>query len=147
VSSILKLSPKSALFKPSLYYQIFIPLDIISLVLQAAGGAMSSIAESGDKLGEIGVDIGLAGLAFQVVVLSFFMALCCQYAWSYWRDVKAGKASTANLDGRFKSFLAFLVLATITIFVRCAFRIYELSDGYTGSAMRDEPMFIGLESW
>ncbi|KAK5717728.1 parasitic phase-specific protein psp-1 [Elasticomyces elasticus] len=145
--SVFKLSPSSALFKPALYYQIFIPCDVVSLVLQAAGGAMSAQSGDGDsKTLKYGVDIGLAGLSFQVICLFAFIVLCAHFAWSYWRDIKAGKASAASLDGRFKIFLAFLTLSTITIFIRCAYRIYELSDGYGGEAIHDQPTFIGLES-
>jgi len=118
-------------------------LDIISLVLQAVGGAMSSESNGG----KAGVDIGLAGLSFQVICLFFFLVLSLVFAFTYWRNIKAGKASTAGLTGRFKFFLAFMSLAAITVFIRCAFRIYELSDGYGGSAIHDQPIFIALESW
>ncbi|KAH0143215.1 hypothetical protein KCU67_g13664, partial [Aureobasidium melanogenum] len=34
----------------------------------------------------------------------------------------------------------------VLIFIRCAYRIYELSDGYGGSALHDQGLFIALES-
>jgi hypothetical protein len=137
----MKLSPASARFKPALYYQIFIPCDIISLVLQAVGGAMSSQSGGSSKNG---VDIGLAGLAFQVATLVVFIALAVDYALRYRKEPESSKV---GLDGRFKIFLSFLSLATILIFIRCAYRIYELSDGYQGKALHDEGLFIALESW
>ncbi|OQN98825.1 hypothetical protein B0A48_15171 [Cryoendolithus antarcticus] len=141
--SILKLSPGSALFKPALYFQIFIPADVISLVLQSVGGAMSSQSNGSSKTG---VNIGLAGLSFQVIFLFTFVVLSLLFAWSYRKDVKAGRAATENLDGRFKWFLGFLTLATTLIFVRCSYRIYELSGGYSGSALHSQAEFITLES-
>ncbi|KAM0722244.1 hypothetical protein Q7P37_001685 [Cladosporium fusiforme] len=141
--SVMRLSPASALFKPALYYQIFIPCDVLCLVIQAAGGALSTQSNGSSQAG---VDAALAGLSLQVVVIFLFMALSVQYAFSYRRDVKAGKVSGAGLDARFKLFVVCLSLAILVIFIRCAFRIYELSEGYTGSAFHDEGMFIGLES-
>ncbi|KAG9661535.1 RTA1-domain-containing protein, partial [Aureobasidium melanogenum] len=141
--SILQLSPSSASFKPALYYQIFIPCDIISLVLQAVGGAMSS---QSDGSSQAGVDIGLAGLAFQVFTLLVFIALAVQYAFQYRKDRKSGRTKSAGLDGRFKLFLVCLSVSLVLIFIRCAYRIYELSDGYGGSALHDQGLFIALES-
>jgi hypothetical protein len=47
--------------------------DVISLVLQAAGGAITSSAEDSAFRNE-GVNIMIAGLAFQVAALGIFMA-------------------------------------------------------------------------
>lgn len=138
----MRLSPTSAQLRPALYYQIFIPCDFVCLILQAIGGAFSSQSNGSSQAG---VNIGLAGLSLQVVVLFVFIILSIQYAFHYRRDVKAGKVSSAGLDGKFKFFLVCLSLATTVIFVRCAFRIYELSEGYDGAAFHDEGLFIGLE--
>lgn len=42
-------------------------------------------------------------------------------------------------------FVAGLYGATLLILARCAFRCYELKDGYSGDAVADEGLFIGLE--
>lgn len=133
------LDPSCARFKPALYYQIFIPCDIISLVLQAAGGAMSTQSQGSS---ETGVNIALAGLSSQVFTLFAFIVLFAQYAIDFRR-----KSSNPHLDGRFMTFAIFGGLATILIFIRCAYRIYELHQGYSGSALHDEGLFIALESW
>lgn len=139
--SIMLLDPSGTvtLFRPSLYYQIFIPCDVISLVLQAAGGALSTVSD-----GQSGVSISLAGLAFQVFTLLVFIVLGALYTLDFQRK---GSSQTRRPDNEFKLFAAFLAFATVAIFVRCAFRIYELNGGYTGAAIRDEGLFIGLESW
>lgn len=140
-NSIMHLDPSGSTtrFRPSLYYQVFIPCDIISLALQAAGGALST--QSG---GQNGVNISLAGLAFQVLTLIVFIGLVAQYTFDF-----RGKRSsdTRKPDQKFKLFAGFLGLATILIFIRCAYRIYELHNGYEGEAIGDEGLFIGLESW
>lgn len=124
---------------PKLFYWVFIPADIISLILQAAGGAMSS---SSDGDSQVGVKIALAGLIFQVITLSFFSVCVFDYMWRS-RHV----LMNAKLPARFISFCSFLALATTAILIRCCYRVYELSEGYSreSEALRDEPMFNGLE--
>jgi hypothetical protein len=124
---------------PKFFYWVFIPADIISLILQAAGGAMSASAEDGS---DSGVDIALAGLILQVITLTFFSVCVLDYMWcsrSTWKSTKLPK--------RFISFAAFLALATVLIQIRCVYRVYELSEGYSrdSEALRDEAMFNGLE--
>jgi len=139
----MRLSPSSAQFKPSLYYQVFIPLDILCLTLQAAGGGLST---QSDGSSAAGVNLGLAGLSLQVAVIFAFIALSIQYAFRYAHDIRVGKVSSGGFDARFKLFVTFISLAILVIFVRCVFRIYELSEGYSGSAFHDQGAFIGLES-
>lgn len=133
------ISPTSSRVQPKFVYWFFITVDIISLILQAVGGAMSSTSNGSST---VGVNIALAGLSFQVITLFFFAVVCADYAIrsrSVW--------SAAKLPRSFKIFTAFLSLATLLIFVRCCYRIYELSEGYSmnSEALRDEPLFIGFE--
>jgi hypothetical protein len=60
--------------------KLFITSDIISLILQAAGGAISSSANT-TSASDVGVHIMVAGLAFQVVSLVAFAGLCTHFAW------------------------------------------------------------------
>ncbi|KAK5168334.1 uncharacterized protein LTR77_006903 [Saxophila tyrrhenica] len=133
------ISPSSARFSPKIYYWIFIPCDIVSLILQAAGGALSSTSD-GDS--GPGVNIAIAGLVFQVVTLATFIAATVDYAWTS-RNVAAEKKQAL----KFKVFAGFFALATILITIRCCYRVYELSEGYSedSEALRDQPLFIGLE--
>lgn len=96
---------------------------------------------------QAGVDIGLAGLSFQVFTLLFFIVLAAQYGFRYQKDRRNGRINISGLDGRFKFFLVCLSLSLVLIFIRCAYRIYELSDGYGGVALHDQGLFIALESW
>ena len=100
---------------------------------------MSSTSNGSSKAG---VDIALAGLIFQVVTLFFFVVTCIDYTIrtrSVW--------SAAKLPTSFKIFASFLTLATLLIWTRCCYRIYELSEGYSSDseALRDQPLFNGLE--
>lgn len=126
---------------PRAYYYIFIPCDIVSLSLQGTGGGMSS---SSSGTSQVGVDIAVAGLSFQVITLCLFIALSADFAV---RHSKGKKRSTikAHLPMQFKVFTAFLSVAVVLILIRCAYRIAELRDGYHGPLISDEGLFIGLE--
>lgn len=64
---------------------IFVTCDIISLVLQAAGGAIASTADDEDN-NQMGIDIMIAGLASQVVSLVLFIVFCALFAWRVFRN-------------------------------------------------------------
>ncbi|KKY26438.1 putative parasitic phase-specific protein psp-1 [Phaeomoniella chlamydospora] len=129
--------------------------DIISLVLQASGGAMSSTSSGSSQTG---VNIALAGLSFQVFTLLVFIGLALEFGFNWTRGnpkirrfrsridtSNPGRSSPSALDTRFKIFVGFLSLAIILILTRCAYRIDELSDGYSGRLIHNEALFIGLE--
>ncbi|KAL6411001.1 parasitic phase-specific protein PSP-1 [Ilyonectria robusta] len=127
-------------FKPQLIYWIFIPVDVISLVLQAAGGALSSVSTTQDNV-QVGVNISLAGLLFQVFTLFCFCALFVDYLTTCKKSL-----SWVNVDKPMKNFLSFLFLSFFFILMRCVYRIVELHDGYFSHWFRDETLFICLES-
>jgi hypothetical protein len=90
-----------------------------------------------------GVNIALSGLVFQVFTLVVFVGAIIDYVirsrhvWGH-----------AQIPNRFVVFSSFLTLATLTILIRCCYRVYELNEGYSdeSEALRDQPLFIGLES-
>lgn len=91
----------------------------------------------------VGVNIALAGLIFQVITLAFFTAVVFDYI------IRTRSVILKHgVNKRFKVFSSFLTIALLTIFIRCCYRVYELSEGYSSDseALRDEPLFIGLES-
>lgn len=101
---------------------------------------------------DAGVNIALAGLAFQVATLVVFVTMTVDY-FVRSRDVWMRPNSKARrihvqLPTRFLVFVSFLSLATLLILVRCCYRVYELNEGYSrnSEALRDEGLFIGLES-
>ncbi|KAJ4986011.1 parasitic phase-specific protein psp-1-like protein [Stagonosporopsis vannaccii] len=120
----------------------FIPCDIISLVLQGAGGALSAGASTQEGT-KVGVDVSKAGLIFQVITLVLFIALSTDYLLALKRSHMKGDVS---LEKPLKMMVAWLSVATVLILVRCIFRIYELKDGYFAPAFRDEKTFIAFES-
>lgn len=82
-----------SMLKPKWITLIFIACDLISLVLQAAGGAITSTADDEDG-NQLGIDIMIAGLASQVASLTIFTAICMHFAWKVFN-------SQGQLDPRF----------------------------------------------
>jgi hypothetical protein len=92
---------------------------------------------------QAGVDIALAGLIFQVITLTFFVGCVLDYVVRS-RGVWHNKQT---FPPRFVVFVAAVALATLLIFIRCCYRVYELSEGYSrdSEALRDQTMFNALE--
>ncbi|KAG5797575.1 hypothetical protein H9Q69_003369 [Fusarium xylarioides] len=132
--------PNVSRFSPKYFYWIFIPSDIISLILQAVGGAVSVVSTAQDDV-KTGEDISIAGLVFQVVTLLCFVALFIDYV------IRASKSPARyRLTKPILTFLFFLFLSTIFILIRCGYRIAELNGGYFSAIFRDEGLYIALES-
>ncbi|CBF84276.1 hypothetical protein AN2651.2 [Aspergillus nidulans FGSC A4] len=140
--------------RPRTYAIVFISCDIVALVLQSIGGAMTSTADDADGR-ETGVNIMIAGLAFQVAALTLFIALAVEFAWRQRRrsegqvpigedDVKDQYAEIRR-DKWWKVFLAGLIVAAITIYTRSIFRVIELNGGYDSELANDEVTFMILE--
>ncbi|OAA50493.1 parasitic phase-specific protein PSP-1 [Metarhizium rileyi] len=132
------LAPRLSRFHPKLFYWVFIPADLVCLALQAAGGALSTQSNGSS---DTGVNITMAGLVLQVVVIFIFTLAFADYMVRYTRD-----SGTEVLVPRVRLFLSFLGLAVVLILGRSIYRAYELSKGYRNSDLiTDEGLFIGLE--
>lgn len=199
---------------------IFIPCDMVSLVLQAMGGGMAamSIDQGEDSTqNKVGTNLMIAGLVWQVISLSGFCALTVDFAIRvysrrnqgsspasssspatsnntnnssnnslgdskfspssetvcdfYQVELKGTKTMQTTATGSVYSkecdidnisganargpvmpalvpFLAFAIplgTAFICIFVRCCYRVAELSGGWSGHMIHDEVPFIIFE--
>ncbi|CAH0022406.1 unnamed protein product [Clonostachys rhizophaga] len=138
-ASISHFAPDLTRVKPVVWVWIFLPADIICLILQAAGGAIS-VTGSGDNSAEVGNKISQAGLSLQLIVLVGFMAAFGDF---FVRFFRAGRLP--QIEWRLKAFVAGITLSVIFILARCAFRVYELKEGYSGAAITHEVPFIIME--
>ncbi|KAI4177483.1 MAG: hypothetical protein LQ343_000464 [Gyalolechia ehrenbergii] len=138
---ILYLGPEHARFPPKAYYWIFIPCDILSLVLQSLGGALSSTSEGSSQAA---VNVSIAGLSFQVFTLLVFIALTLEFSFR-WRKARRANPDRKHVSRAFKIFVWFLSLSILFILIRCLYRIDELSEGYSGPLISNEGLVIALE--
>lgn len=138
------LGPEACRFPVKIYVWVFVPCDIVSLILQSVGGALSSSSVGSDKSGEY---ITLAGLAFQVFTLTVFTAMALDYLFRYISYRKSQQVDQRRiLSTRLEIFGVFFSASILFILIRCCYRIAELGQGYSGSIFREEGLFIGLES-
>ncbi|KAI2149589.1 Envelope glycoprotein gp160 [Ophidiomyces ophidiicola] len=143
--------PKASRLKPMHYAWIFIPCDFISLVLQGTGGGLASVASQQYKDPKPGTSVMVAGLAFQVFSLLVFILLILEFVWRARRiQSKEFSEESSNEDscngGRMLArFVIPFCLAILCIFIRCVFRVAELSNGWTGDLIKHEDTFIALE--
>lgn len=159
---------------PMAYSYIFIGFDIVSLVVQAAGGGVAGSDTATGNESDTGDNIFIAGLALQVASMTIFIALMGHL---YYRvfvktrlDHTGTKKPTFSLfkipqseidylyrqkfsDLRihpkrwvFHCFPHALTLAVCTVFVRCCYRLAELITGWSGYLITHENYFIILDA-
>lgn len=134
-------------FKPRTYTLVFCGCDLISLVLQALGGALASMADTKDQ-SDLGKNIMLAGLGFQVFSLILFTICAGEFALRCWKNKRGWNVQYIDLlnSKLFKSFLVGLLVATVTIFARSVYRCAELSGGFDSHLFVDDELaFMILE--
>lgn len=132
--------------RPAWYTYIFITGDVISLVLQGAGGGLAATADNGSSTQDLGTNLMIAGVVFQVVILFFFGYLLAEYTLrTYRRRDKLSVAATEILRStKFRLFVVGVMVAYLAIFTRCVYRIPELTSGWGSELMRNEPEFSKL---
>lgn len=64
---VLQFGQEWSRLRPGWYTYIFIACDVSSLAMQSAGGAMAAMADPGEKIGDIGTNLMIAGIIWQVV--------------------------------------------------------------------------------
>jgi hypothetical protein len=121
---VLALSPDLSPIPARFYTYIFIACDFLSLVLQGAGGGIAATANPGSNGQNIGNDLMLTGICWQVVTLFTFACLTGFYLTRVWQNRTSLSSASAGYrnGGRFKLFCGAILLAFLTIFVRCLYR-------------------------
>ncbi|KAF5687424.1 Rta1p-like protein [Fusarium denticulatum] len=126
----------------------------MAAILQALGGGMASVASQQYKSADLGTNIMIAGLAFQVATILAFIACSVDFAIrTIHRQRTLGEAAfdqrpeivKVRNSRRFKAFLCALSLSAFCILWRSAFRVAELSEGWKGPLMGHQYMFVGFE--
>lgn len=137
--------PDLSRIQPNTYTWLFLCLDLVSLILQGAGGGMAASSGKGNKNDDTGNWIMIAGLIFQVVTLFFFILMCAEFAWKVKKNERTGLLHAGKKGKKLRIFLVSLTVSTIFILIRCIFRIAELWDGWSSKIMSNETDFIVFE--
>jgi hypothetical protein len=96
----------------------------------------------------LGKNMMLAGLIFQVVSLGLFAGACGDFALRVMKNKSGWNVRYIDLVNSmlFKSFLVGLFVASVTIFVRSVYRCVELAGGFNSELFTsDEALFMVLE--
>lgn len=82
--------------RPRTYTIVFVLCDILALVLQAIGGALTSIAAGEDPdMAQKGIDIMIAGLCSHAASLLIFVVLCAEFFWRVHKNQHALKMDSS----------------------------------------------------
>ncbi|KAJ7323665.1 RTA1-like protein [Mycena albidolilacea] len=120
---------------PKWYTILFLPCDIIALVVQGVGGGMASTATDLDGA-NVGANVMLGGIAFQLVVIIRYIRD---------RPVRAEELPRRFLTPRLKTMLGALAFSTTVLVIRSIYRLIELSGGWNGRIIRTEVYFNVLD--
>ena len=133
--------------RPKYYTWIFMGCDTFSLSLQAAGGGLAASANGKPNQLTLGNNFAISGIIFQVVTLFIFAMLAAVYFLRRYRHKDALEAPAQHLQMlRFRFFCGAVIVAFLTIFTRCVYRIAEMSGGWGNPLMQNQREFIALDS-
>lgn len=145
--------PQYSYLKPKYYTWLFIGGDCLSLTLQAVGGGLSAGADDNLSQLNLGSNIAIAGIIMQVVTLAIFACLAGLFFLRRYLALRNGaleedqtSANSLLQSIRFKLFAGAVIIAFLTIFARCVYRIAEMMGGWGNPLMQNEAEFIALDS-
>ncbi|KAF7342184.1 hypothetical protein MVEN_01806300 [Mycena venus] len=132
---------------PRWFTILFLPCDVIALVVQGVGGGMASSAD--DLAGaNVGAHVMLGGIGFQFAVIIIFSILAADFVQRYLRDRPARYDSNGErgvLTPRIKIMLVALSFSLVTLFIRSIYRLIELLSGWDGRIIHTEVYFNVLD--
>ncbi|KAI5958413.1 RSB1 [Candida margitis] len=167
-----------SILRPNYISWLFICCDVASLFIQAAGGITAAVKLRLFEDTKSGTYVMVGGIAFQVLSMTFFLALLFNFMYRlYFRSIglkfnivafchlllntKRGQKirhdynyeqrydpSFANIRSRplFNFLPLAIILASIFIYVRCIYRVIELSEGWRGYLITHEAFVLTLDA-
>lgn len=149
-------SPYSPL-PPRLYTAVFVISDVVTFLIQAAGGGMQTsrvytTIQTGNK-------VFLAGVILQMISYIFFTILMAFAHMRLIRDDSSTYGFTLRGLGRRRPALLMLYclyVSSVCIIIRCIYRVIEMAQGYGGQLYSNElytffldalPLLIAIGIW
>ncbi|EEB05571.1 sphingoid long-chain base transporter RSB1 [Schizosaccharomyces japonicus yFS275] len=143
--------PDFSWLSPKLYTIVFVGSDIISLIVQAIGGAIAGSADQGSSTMKLGGNITLAGICFQLLSVMCFFIFGLDFASRYRKHkpyrttVVAGSPEASDLNPEpsksRKVGYQTLFISTVLVLIRSIYRVIELGDGWDGYVISHEVYF------
>ena len=107
----------NARFRPKTYSLIFMFSDFVALVLQGAGGGVASTGKD-EKTSQMGINLMIAGLAWQVASLTIFTVAAADFVWC----VKRGRGQPNQ------HFMALRTSKKFRLFMWCKLLLFIFQD-------------------
>ena len=139
---IVTLGRQTSPISPNMYLYIFCTVDVISLVIQAVGGGMASVAFQQTPPGntDLGTRIMVAGVLFQLAAIIVFSIL---FTWVILKGLKSRGEVLRELKVRLV--LGATVLSVMSLVARAVYRTIELLQGWEGYLITTEKYFFALD--
>jgi hypothetical protein len=139
---------KYSLIKPMLCSWIFIVGDVVSLFVQAGGGGLMAAGSNA----QLGQNIALAGVVFQLVVMGIFVVLFTYFLYKihFLRDQsnlifnEETELLRSKKEVKYYPFALLVVVALIAI--RSVFRLVEFEQGNDGMVSQKEIWILMFDS-
>lgn len=130
-----------AIVRPSWLTKIFVTGDVISFMMQGAGGGIMSTAKKNPANSKKGERIIVGGLFVQLVFFGLFVITAAVFQ-------RKGSAHLKSLpkDITWKKHLLALYATSILILVRSVFRVIEYLQGNNGYLLRKEVFLYVFDS-
>ncbi|KAG5417434.1 RSB1 [Candida metapsilosis] len=167
-----------SILRPSYISWIFICCDVVSLFIQAAGGATAAVKLRLFENTQSGTYIMVGGIAFQVLSMTLYLALLLNFMYRvYFKSVgvkfniitfchllfNTKKGRQFKIDYNYESrydpafeeirlrplfnYLPLaIIMASIFIYIRCVYRVIELSEGWRGYLITHEAFILTLDA-
>ncbi|OJT04690.1 hypothetical protein TRAPUB_4484 [Trametes pubescens] len=135
------------------YSIIFLTCDIISLVTQGVGGGIAGSSIGDQSQVDLGGNIMLAGIIFQLASITVFVLLMSEYFLRYLTDrpirkaQKDPNAEEAYIPARgattpkMRLMIVCVLAMTFFLIIRSVYRMIELIDGFNGKIIQTEIYF------
>ncbi|KAF2084892.1 RTA1-domain-containing protein [Saccharata proteae CBS 121410] len=138
LGSLIKMVGRSSsILSPTMYLAIFCSCDGVSLIVQAVGGALASIAQHKGTSTATGTHIMVAGILFQMASMTVFVFFLCDFL---------RRVNIKSLPKGAKIVLPAMVFSVVTIYIRSIYRTIELLQGWRGFLITHEKYFIALDA-
>lgn len=132
----------SSILSPKWYAIVFCTCDVVSLIIQAAGGAMASMADT-DEEQDRGTHIMEGGIVFQLATMTLFGVLMGDFA----RRIMSRRTGLRDsVTPSLKLILVAMLVSFVMIYIRSIYRTIELAQGWRGYLITHEAYFIALDA-
>ncbi|KAG8929495.1 hypothetical protein FRC03_004238 [Tulasnella sp. 419] len=128
---------------------IFITSDVITFLIQAAGGGISASIDIHKR--ETGEKIFLSGLILQLISFVFFCILFLVFMYRFHHNRQDiwnyQKNQGVPWHSDWRTLAVALVISCIGILIRSFYRVIELAQGWQGHLATTEGFFYGLDTY